>query len=210
MTEESPPLNPADLPFLVALCIQFHREWVQADADEKLMKAAEARLKVRNAQLDNLLTTAKAYGVAASGPGWFGPIMDAVGQDEFLEAFRKAGVPLDEPSKVLPPPPEFPKETNAPALDPDASVRELVLEMLNRVGPIGARAADIQAHIEQLKRTNLHDKTIGMTLYRLSLAGKVRRDGRIWFSVLPDTTTQNPGDGTPGLFNRDNEEEDAS
>ena len=44
----------------------------------------------------------------------------------------------------------------------------------------------------------MHDKTVGMTLYRLSKDGLARRDGRTWFYVAPKEETENPGDGGAG------------
>lgn len=74
-------------------------------------------------------------------------------------------------------------------------IRQIVLDCLKLAGTQDSKAAAIQAHIEQTYRVKIHDKTVGMTLYRLSTEGLVRRDGRTWF-IAPKA--MNPGAATPG------------
>lgn len=47
----------------------------------------------------------------------------------------------------------------------------------------------------------LHEKTIGMTLFRLSQKGVARRDGHTWFYVQPPAETEKPGAPAPGRIN---------
>jgi hypothetical protein len=83
--------------------------------------------------------------------------------------------------------------------EPPQSVREFVLDALKTKAAEGARAAEIRTSYEAARNTKLHDKTIGMTLYRLSKDNLVRRDGRTWFYVpLVESGTKNPGVGAPG------------
>ncbi len=65
----------------------------------------------------------------------------------------------------------------------------------------GLKATELRQYYENAFSVKLHEKTIGMTLYRLSKEAKVRRDGRTWFYVSPEGETRNPGGGTPGLVN---------
>lgn len=76
-----------------------------------------------------------------------------------------------------------------------ASVRELVLSALRAAGTAGTKAPPIRESIEKLRGARLHDKTVGMTLYRLSQDGLARRVGRTWFFVAE---TKNPGVAAPG------------
>jgi hypothetical protein len=74
-----------------------------------------------------------------------------------------------------------------PAAEGEGSIREAVIDRLKKAGAAGAKAADIRREIEKMQGRELHDKTIGMTLYRLSLKGQSRRDGITWFYVPPGT-----------------------
>jgi hypothetical protein len=77
-------------------------------------------------------------------------------------------------------------------------VRDTVLERLKIAGDAGLKAKDIRDFYEATFGVKLHEKTIGMTLYRLSVDGLVRRDGRVWFYVPPEGETKNPGVVAPG------------
>jgi hypothetical protein len=82
-------------------------------------------------------------------------------------------------------------------------VRDAVLERLKLSGSSGLKATELRQYYENAFATKLHEKTIGMTLYRLSKDDLVRRDGRLWFYVPLKGETKNPGGGTPGLIGMD-------
>ncbi|HXQ84881.1 MAG TPA: hypothetical protein VN769_12535 [Xanthobacteraceae bacterium] len=63
----------------------------------------------------------------------------------------------------------------------EVSIREAVIEELRNAGSKGARASEIRQKVESRLGRQLHYKTIGMTLYRLSEKGKARRDGLTWY-----------------------------
>jgi hypothetical protein len=125
--------------------------------------------------------------------------------------------PLPPPPPWLPPeglpspPPWLPPEdgsgeevndnTTFEGLDeePPQSVREFTLDALKTASNLGIKASDIRAAYEAARDVKLHDKTIGMTLYRLSKDNLARREGRTWFFVAPSAETKNPGVGAPGL-----------
>lgn len=75
-------------------------------------------------------------------------------------------------------------------------VSDIVLDRLKEAGDAGSKAAPIQAYIESTYSKKIHDKTVGMTLYRLQQEGRVRRQGHTWF-IVPETV--NPAGGTAGL-----------
>ena len=86
--------------------------------------------------------------------------------------------------------------------NPDgASVKELVVKYLASAQN-GARAADIRMFAEKSLNKTLHDKTVGMTLYRLQKEGLVRRDGHVWFPAEAKAEAGDPGAGGAGAFNR--------
>lgn len=79
---------------------------------------------------------------------------------------------------------ETPDQAEFP-LAPEATVRELVLKFLEVAGPKGIKAAPLRTMVESALQRSIHDKTIGMTLYRLSEKDppQARRKGFIWFAT---------------------------
>lgn len=61
--------------------------------------------------------------------------------------------------------------------------KELALEALRAVHPASMRAAQVQAEAERKAARKFHEKTAGMTLFRLSKDGLVRRSGWDWYYV---------------------------
>lgn len=62
------------------------------------------------------------------------------------------------------------------------TIREIVISQLASAGASGMKAATIRDYIASTYDHVVHEKTVGMTLYRLSKEGAVRRDGRVWFA----------------------------
>jgi hypothetical protein len=90
---------------------------------------------------------------------------------------------------------------SAQARSPRPTLREAVLNRLAAVGDKGVKAAPIREWFETTFGEQIHEKTVGMTLYRLQKEGRVRRDGHIWFLAPPKAETENPGGETPGPIN---------
>jgi hypothetical protein len=73
----------------------------------------------------------------------------------------------------------------------EPSVREIVLAYLKRALPQGTKASTLREFVEKVLKKKIHEKTVGMTLYRLSKdkPALVRRDGQTWYysstSALP-------------------------
>ncbi len=74
-------------------------------------------------------------------------------------------------------------------------IRDIVLDRLKAAGTKGDRATPIRKFIERVYGGNIHEKTVGMTLYRLAKDGLVRRHGRTWFLA---ENAGSPGADTPG------------
>lgn len=64
--------------------------------------------------------------------------------------------------------------------------KERALELLAEAYPKPLKASEIQKKIEKEYRAKYHDKTAGMSLYRLSNDGAVRREGHFWFYIVPE------------------------
>ncbi len=85
-------------------------------------------------------------------------------------------------------------------------IRDIVLEQLRIAMPDGQKVGPIKKYIETTYSTQLHEKTVGMTLYRLSKDNLVHRKGQTWFYVpqaglTPTADAENPGAQTPGPIN---------
>lgn len=118
------------------------------------------------------------------------------------------------PPAPLPPPPIGPVEAMAelplsrppvpPPLPPGyelapPTIRELVLSLLQGAGTKGSKAGPIRRTVEAALNRQIHYKTIGMTLYRLSQENLAHRDGFTWFfGPSPSDETKKPGGGSPG------------
>jgi hypothetical protein len=65
----------------------------------------------------------------------------------------------------------------------EPSVREIVLAYLRRAHLTGVKASTLREFVERVLKKQIHEKTVGMTLYRLSKGEPplVRRDGQMWF-----------------------------
>ena len=77
-------------------------------------------------------------------------------------------------------------------------VKDIVLDRLKEAGLNGRRAADIHSYITTTYGEKIHEKTVGMTLYRLLKRGLVHRRGVIWFLGPSPTRPKNPGAPAPG------------
>jgi len=120
---------------------------------------------------------------------------------DLVAALAAANQQPPETQAVVPPP------QTQQIIAPAKAIRDVVLEMAQAAYPEPIRAKAVQVEVEK-SRGPLHWKTIGMTLYRLSKEGLMRRKGqKDWFFVPSEERTKNPGAATPGLFNRDDEEE---
>lgn len=82
---------------------------------------------------------------------------------------------------------------------PMPRVADVILDRLRAAANSGAKAVDIRSFISQTYHVEIHEKTVGMTLYRLQKDGHVRRKGHTWF--LASSEAKNPGDGAPGAIN---------
>jgi len=62
-------------------------------------------------------------------------------------------------------------------------IADIILEQLQSAGDEGCKAADIRRFIYRTYKSDIHEKTVGMTLNRMQATGQVRRDGRNWLLV---------------------------
>ena len=104
----------------------------------------------------------------------------------------------DEGSPLASPSDEEDTEQQIPS-----NIRDLVISLLRAAGSEGSKVAPIKAAI-LAQGIEMHEKTVGMTLYRLSKDGLARRLGRTWFFIIPKGEMENPDAGASGLFGEGN------
>ena len=69
-------------------------------------------------------------------------------------------------------------------------IGDAILAFMRARGKAGVKASEVRDHLKSDYGIDTHEKTPGMTLYRLSKDGLVRRENRIWFA-----TEATEGDG---------------
>lgn len=76
--------------------------------------------------------------------------------------------------------------------------KALAVDCLKEAYPGSVRAAQVQAYAERKTLRKFHEKTAGMTLFRLSKDGVARRDGWDWFFIPENQRSAaqtDPGEG---------------
>ncbi len=94
-------------------------------------------------------------------------------------------------------------EETKKAKPPMPKIKDIVLDRLKAAVPDGTRAAPIRDYIIETYGEQIHEKTVGMTLYRLAKKGLVHREGITWFFGPLLADTKNPGAVTPGSTSDD-------
>lgn len=118
-------------------------------------------------------------------------VLELMAQDCYAAA-RLFGFDLAAETAVSGSPASIPEDTkpqNSTPLSnlPAGTIRDMVLEEAQAAYPEPVRATPLRVRLEQRRGESLHEKTIGMTLYRLSKDGLVTRKGRDWFFVPKPT-----------------------
>lgn len=62
-------------------------------------------------------------------------------------------------------------------------IREIILEWARMAFPQPVRAAQLRRRLKERFSLEVHEKTVGMTLYRLSQRGSMKRQGFDWYYV---------------------------
>jgi hypothetical protein len=121
-----------------------------------------------------------------------------------LAAVATASLPGPRASPQIGPVPPLATMSAEPSAVPltRPPIREIVLSQLRAVGASGSKSAILRDHIERTYGAIVHEKTVGMTLYRLLKEGLIRRDGHTWFFGSAQAETENPGVVAPGFDNR--------
>lgn len=209
-----PSYNEDDAAALTALLTRYTRLWRMNAADKAAKAEIEARLAEHEVQFSQMRAAFAIFGVTGLSKVNWDQLRQDLGEERYLEALRKASAeagpkPQVIEGAILPieQQPEPDTEANKSQHVVSGTVREIVLQQLQDAGDKGAKASDLRKYIEGARGAPLHEKTVGMTLYRLAQDGFARREGRTWFFVSPNAEAKNPGGDTPGPINRNDEKE---
>jgi hypothetical protein len=192
---------------LISRLVQVH---CQRERDTKLRDEIDARLASYQQQTNDCVAGLRLFGFPPGEKFWE-LIHASIGNDAIRAASREgerraelivtpeqvepAG--KDGPEQAAKPPIPIVTDATSDAPAEVPTVRDLVVERLKEIGDAGSKAAPIREFVEKRLSTQVHDKTIGMTLWRLSKQGIVRRDGQVWFFVPAKAEMENPGATTP-------------
>jgi hypothetical protein len=192
--------------------VRYENEKTAIEAQRRDLDLAWAEAERRRA---SAVTSFGAFGFNPADKDLWNKVRELMGDDAWYDGLELGGREVVRPPKEVP---LFDIEhadydvTEADVLDPEdqslaiadqmpdgkPTVRELVLSQLAEAGENGTKAAAIRKFIEKTYGHTLHEKTVGMTLYRLSKDRLARRVKRTWFSAQPPAETENPGGDTPG------------
>jgi hypothetical protein len=217
-------VNEHDNSAIASLLIRYVKAFEIRKAAQELNTKLVERIAQSNVAIANIKTAFSLYDVnIAQDDVWKG-VSARIGANLYNQAIREGTIEAEKlalalvevssiPAPPPPPPPQQPPDsTTADDEDidegeqtafegleePHSSVRDFTINSLKAAGSLGMKAAEIRAVYETSRDTKLHDKTIGMTLYRLSKDNLARREGRTWFFVPPNAETKDPGGETPG------------
>ncbi len=153
----------------------------------------EAEIRYREAQKAIHRTqTALEVFLDLSGSSSWRVVLNAIGRKRFSDALAlanysptfieealKASQHADEDEELS----ELAPLSELNESEQDINIKTLVWEKLKNAADRGITARQI---IDALRAVGveMHDKTVGMNLYRLSQEGLARRHGRTWFPVL--------------------------
>lgn len=96
-----------------------------------------------------------------------------------------------------------------PIAAPSRTIKQMIVEMAADAYPKRIRASELRSALVE-QGLFVHDKTVGMTLYRLAQAGIVRRIGRADWCFVPESERlveirEASLEGDPGLYFEDTE-----
>lgn len=169
---------------------QIEAQDLKAMADKEAAAATE-RATAAQAVMSNIRPALSVFGFDPASPRLWDLVKEAIGEQAYYSAFRVARGEQEVDQKETSTGYDEAENANAdsnvtpsPQSDVDISkapkIKELVLERLRQSGDNGILASEIKEFVAA-QGIETHEKTVGMTLYRLSKEGQVSRIGRTWF-----------------------------
>ncbi|MGF6253577.1 hypothetical protein [Ensifer sp. LBL] len=160
-----------------ALMVRVLKEHKRRDEAQKALEEAQKTISEANIAWVKGMEAIKFFCPEKEGADLWKEVAKALGNERYVEAFHLAGMGEDLEERV-----RQRALDNTQMSDADANIKDRVLELLRKAGSEGTTARTI---IDELRSegVEMHDKTVGMTLYRLSQDGQSRRQGRMWYPI---------------------------
>lgn len=167
------------------------------DDAKRTMEEAGRAYKESDLRLASAKSALEVFGFNSRDKDAWKQVRAALGKERVEEGRRLAGC---SPKADVPPIPEV-ELAGQPApfdsllgeevnhdrdrIENEGNIKTLVLSCLKKAGDEGVKASEIKEKLRS-DEIEMHDKTVGMTLYRLSKDGLSRREGRLWFATDSD------------------------
>lgn len=192
-----PELDETDVVAIEGILIRTIRAQDQLLTDREMVKVLNARIASNNAIRSGAYDALKIFGFVET-PDTDSNLWDLVRHTIGTERYRRTiafarGEEL--PLLAQMGDQSLAEEANEGALFGDSAeafvvrklpVRAAILEYLHAAGARGVKASEAKKYLADAHGITVHDKTPGMTLYRLLKDGLARREGRTWFAVAQD------------------------
>jgi hypothetical protein len=188
-----PVLEDYEADAVFAILVRVIRTDLTNQSDKDKIAELQAAIDERLASRPKLMTALHAFGFM-SGPGIWDQVTEVLGKDRYNHAWEVALPEKYGPARKIRATGSEPASTNPRSLikgevnarggseQAPPKISEAILTYLRSVGGRGVQVAEIKRHLLDAYGLVTHQKTPGMTLYRLSQQGVVRRDGRDWFA----------------------------
>jgi hypothetical protein len=192
----------SDRTAILAILSRWSRHW-QASSHLHQQKAnIEAQIAQAATGMVNAEAGLKIFGFDVSQDGVWAHLNALFAND--LQAFMSSEDTQNQRQWAAKPDAQFFQEfeqllgSDDKKKPPMPTIREIALMRLREVGPAGLRAKTIREYIQTTYGVECHEKTVGMTLYRLSNERLVRRNGHVWF-INDAQESKTPGVSAPGV-----------
>ena len=191
-----PTLDEHDVAAIEAILVRTIRAQDQTNRDREEIKAANARI-VDNAQIrDSAYQALRVFGFdgGPEGVNLWTLVRKAIGNakyDRAIAVARGAQFPalLTQMGDDRPPTEAVVRvgvalgdSAEATVIKRSVPIRTAILGYLEALGERGAKVGQVKKHLAEAYGITVHEKTPGMTLYRLLKDGLVRREGRTWYA----------------------------
>jgi hypothetical protein len=184
-----PKLDEQDIAAIAAILVRTIRAQDQITADHETIKICNERIAANNKVRMSAYKSLEVFGFDAPDDVNLWDIVHDAMPDEYDRAIAMArGL---QPASLLVRMGDERAKPEKNVVRRSVPVRVAILEYLRTVGESGAKVGQIKEHLQDAYGLTVHEKTPGMTLYRLMKDGLARRVGRTWFAAGNDETDEN-------------------
>jgi hypothetical protein len=188
-----PVLEPHEADAIFAIIVRVIKCDLSNFDDKRKIAELQAGIESRSAGRPKLMAAIDAFGFEISDPNLWERVRKSLGEETFLRAYdvafpeglpgepTRADTPLSDRSGSMS---EGTATTDVKEFshEPAPKIGDAILRYLRSLSGRGAQVAEIKQHLLDAYGIETHEKTPGMTLYRLSKDGVVNRVGRTWFA----------------------------